>query len=146
MIIFSTFRSSPAPHLRKIENIIVVNLVNINHRANPCSWESAQQRVMSLPNGCDGPTSTPRYGRWQHLTLIQSYIVLKQMSTPQTSKYIDCLTACTSCLVCFISAVDGCSKKKEKKAMKTELEQPAHNKPQAIYLETFDIYGLLSFL
>jgi hypothetical protein len=29
---------------------------------------------------------------------------------------IDCLTARTACLVCFISTVNGCSKKKRKEA------------------------------
>jgi hypothetical protein len=32
------------------------------------------------------------------------------------------------------------AKKEEKKAIKTASSQP-HNKPKAIYLETFNIYG-----
>ena len=39
--------------------------------------------------------------------------ILKSAYQPQTSKYIDCLTACTACLVCFISTVNGRSKKKK---------------------------------
>jgi len=34
---------------------------------------------------------------------------------------IDCLKARTACLVCFISTVNGRSKKEEKKAIKTAL-------------------------
>jgi hypothetical protein len=33
------------------------------------------------------------------------------------------------------------AKKEEKKAIKTALVAGTHNKPKAIYLETFDIYG-----
>jgi len=43
--------------------------------------------------------------------------------SPLTSKYIDTLMACTNCLVCFISTVNGRIKKKEKE--KRSLGSPA---------------------
>jgi hypothetical protein len=51
---------------------------------------------------------------------------------------IDCLTAHTACLVCIISTVNGCSKKK--KSIKTGASSwHIKNLKQSI-LETFDIY------
>jgi hypothetical protein len=46
----------------------------------------------------------------------------------------------TACLVCFISTVNGRTKKrKEKKPNKTSAS--GGHIPQAVILETFDIYG-----
>jgi hypothetical protein len=49
----------------------------------------------------------------------------------------------TTCLVCFISIVNGCSKK-EKKPNKTGAGSGQITNPKQSILETFDIYELTS--
>jgi hypothetical protein len=67
------------------------------------------------------------------------FTTLHETSTHRHLSNIDCLTAHTACLVCFISTVNGCSKKK--KLIKTG-DSSGHitNLKQSI-LETFDIYA-----
>jgi hypothetical protein len=55
---------------------------------------------------------------------------------------IDYLTVRTACLVCFISTVNGCSKKKKPQKMGASSGHVT-NLEQSI-LETFDIYGFSS--
>jgi hypothetical protein len=55
-------------------------------------------------------TSSLRYGKIYHYKF---YIAQASVSIAQTSKNIDCLTARTACLVCFISTVNGRSKKRK---------------------------------
>ncbi len=71
------------------------------------------------------------------------------LAATQTSKNIDCLMACTACLVCFISSVNGRSNKKRKEEAYPwkagTSSRHISNLKQSI-LETFDIYGLKSSL
>jgi len=55
---------------------------------------------------------------------------------------IDCLTAHTACLVCFISTFNGRSKKK--KSIKTGTSSGQITNLKQSILETFDIYDLYS--
>jgi hypothetical protein len=57
---------------------------------------------------------------------------------------IDFLMACTAYLVCFISTVNGCSKKKE--PIKTSASSGHIANLKQSILETFDIYGLIRCL
>ncbi len=50
--------------------------------------------------------------------------------------------ALTACLVCFISTVNGRSKKEEKKPFKTGTRCGLIANLKQSILETFDIYGL----
>ncbi len=61
----------------------------------------------SLTSLGDGATNKIMY---------KSYIGVLLKCFAQTSKYIDCLTVHTACLVCFISTVNGSSKKERKEA------------------------------
>jgi hypothetical protein len=54
----------------------------------------------------------------------------------------DCLTARTACLVCFISTVNGWSKKNETKPEIGASSGHITNFKQSI-LETFNIYGMI---
>jgi hypothetical protein len=55
---------------------------------------------------------------------------------------IDCLMARIACLVCFISTVNGCSKKrKEKEPIKTGASSGHITYPKQSILETFNIYA-----
>jgi len=47
---------------------------------------------------------------------------------------IDCLTVSTACLVCFISAVNGHSKKERKEAYYEWRYKQAHNKTLTVYI------------
>jgi hypothetical protein len=55
---------------------------------------------------------------------------------------IDCLTARTTCLVCFISTVNGCSKNKRKKPIKTGASSSHITYLKQSILETFNIYDM----
>ncbi len=54
-------------------------------------------------------------------------------------RYLSIYTACTACLVCFISTVNGCSKKK---LIKTGTGSWHITNLKQSILETFNIYGL----
>ncbi len=65
---------------------------------------------------------------------------------PLTSKNIDCLTAHTAWLVCFISTVNGCSNKKRKEKAypwKTGASSGHITNLKQAILETSDIYDLI---
>ncbi len=49
--------------------------------------------------------------------------------------------ACTACLVCFISTVNGHSEKNKKKPWKTGVSSGHITNLKQSILETFDIYG-----
>ncbi len=60
---------------------------------------------------------------------------------------IDCLTARTACLVCFISTVKGCSKKERKEAYYNWRQQRAHKKlKQSILLRCLWLVTMLCLL
>jgi hypothetical protein len=52
---------------------------------------------------------------------------------------IDCLMACTACLVCFISTVNGCSKKRENALEDVALVAGTQQNLSNLY--SLDIYG-----
>jgi hypothetical protein len=54
---------------------------------------------------------------------------------------IDCLMACTACLVCFIRTVMAVAKIKEKKPIKTGASSGHITNLKQSILETFDIHG-----
>ncbi len=55
---------------------------------------------------------------------------------------IDCLTARTACLVCFIGTVNGRSEKKEKKHIKTGASSGHIPNLRQSILESFDIHDI----
>ncbi len=65
------------------------------------------------------------------------------MYKPYTSKNIDCLTARTTYLVCFISTVTSCSKKEKKPIMSCASSGHLTKLKQSIFAP-FDIYGINS--
>jgi hypothetical protein len=96
-----------------------------------CSYRCLLARIY-YPEETD--TISPSF-----LINVMSMLVDVSINVKTVDIHIDCLTARTACLVCFISTVNGRNKKR--KPWKTSTSSSHITNLKQSILETFDIYG-----